>query len=143
LTTPHPAAPPRVRRLWIALAVGASYALVGLAASAMSGRASSPPGRTAWRLAAWAASVGAFLVQVVVGRARLRIPARSAAADAALAAALGALVLAAVAIARSIAHGALGPRLALALVLWPVLVAIPAFVIGFGLAAMITPRVGA
>ena len=93
----------------------------------------------ALRFTAWGLSLIAFVAQVYVERVRLRLPARSVAADAAFATALAALVLAARLAIRAVARGAFEGRFALALVLWPLLLAIPALVAAYGIALMLRP----
>ena len=130
----------RARRLWITLGVALFYAIVGVATSSLNGAESSAVSVRFTRFAAWGLSLVAFLAQVVVERTRLRVGPRSAAADAALATAIGALVLAIRATVHAMSNEAFSGRYALALVLWPLLLAIPAFIDAFGLASMMRPR---
>ena len=130
----------RARRLWITLGVALFYAIVGVAASSLNGAESSAESVWITRFVAWGLSLVAFLAQVVVERTRLRVGPRSAAADAALATAIGALVLAIRTTVHAMSNEAFSGRYALALVLWPLLLAIPAFIVAFGLASMMRPR---
>jgi len=130
----------RARRLWITLGVALFYAIVGVATSSLNGAESSAVSVRITRFVAWGLSLVAFLAQVVVERTRLRVGPRSAAADAALATAIGALVLAVRATVHAMSNEAFSGRYALALVLWPLLLAIPAFIVAFGLASMMRPR---
>ena|SRR5437016_5505617 len=113
-------------RPWIGamIIVGALYCFVGIAFAA--------PARQvhAWRLAAWGVSAAAWASHVAYERFKLRSSARSGAAHVAAAVALGAFGLAAAANIRSLSVASPHPhgRLLLpALVIWPVVTALPAF----------------
>jgi hypothetical protein len=140
LTAPSARPPARERRLWITLGVAVFYAMVGVATSALNGADASTTSVRITRFAAWGVSLVVFLAQVIVERTRLRVHPRSVAADAALATAIGALVLAVRAALHAVSAGRFEERWALALVLWPLLLAMPAFVIAFGLSSMLRPR---
>jgi hypothetical protein len=131
-----------MRRLWIALWVGALYVSIGVSTATISGRATDAQARTAWRLAAWLLSLAAFAAQIAYELRALRRPPRSAAADSAFAAALGAFGLAVVAAARAIQHGVFGARYLAALALWPLVILVPALIVGLALAALLRPREG-
>jgi len=140
LTAPSARPPVRARRLWITLGVALFYAIVGIATSSLNGAEASATLVKLTRFGAWGVSLLAFLAQIVVERTRLRVGPRSVAADAALATAIGALVLAVRATMHAASIGRFEDRYALALVLWPLLLAIPAFIVAFGLASMMRPR---
>lgn len=115
------------RQAWIrpAVVVGVCYALVGILFALPTTHA------RAWRLAAWVVSAFAFAGHIAYERYRLRNPPASSALHVALGAALGAFGLAVGANIHSLSAGSTPHQrtlLLLALVLWPVIVSIPAFV---------------
>ena len=118
-------------KTWVraALILGAVYALVGI------GFALPAYHVKLWRLAAWAVSAIAYAAHVCYEHFRLRSPPRSAALHVASAVALGAFGLAVGANIHSLSLGSTnGHRhlLLLALGLWPVITALPAFLIALG-----------
>jgi hypothetical protein len=120
---------------WIAAIVGAVYAAIGLW---FPNPASPSEQQFAWRLAAWIVSGVVFAGHIAWEQLGSRSPVRATALRAALAAALGAFLLAAVAAVRAWVHGS--ERLvlhAIALVAWPLLVAIPAFLVALAAAAVL------
>ena len=88
----------------------------------------------AWRLAAWIMCAAVYVAHIVYQRVRTSSPPRSTAVHAALAVALGAFLLAASAVIHSlwVQSGNL-TLLLIALVLWPVMTAVPAFLVPFQL----------
>jgi hypothetical protein len=126
--------------LWIVPGVGLVYLVIGQLFALLANGAGSDGTRVAWRLAAWALSAVVFTAHTGHERIRLRSVARTAALRASSAAGVGAFLIAVVVIVRG--HGAPGHAgaRALALVLFPVVTMLPAFVVAFGLAAAI--RVG-
>ena len=90
--------------------------------------------RTAWRLGAFVASGLVFLVHLRHEQMRVATSARRVASHVALAVAIGVLLVAAVGPVR--AYGVGSRQGALALVLWPLLTALPAFVAAWMLAAL-------
>ena len=98
----------------------------------------------AWRLAAWLICFTAFLTHIWFERSRLRSLPRRAALHVAAAVAVGGLGLAAVANIHARVAGSGNLRLlALALVIWPVMTALPAFVVALAVAsglARLRPR---
>jgi len=110
------------------LLVGAVYLAAGIGFGALAAGSASHQMRLTWRLAAWLASAAAFTAHVAYEHFRRRNPPRATAWHTALAVALGAFALAAAANVHSLwvpSSNRLG--LALALVVWPVLAAVPAF----------------
>jgi len=109
--------------------VGVLYAFVGILFALPASHV------TVWRLAAWLVSAVAYAAHICYERFRLRNPPHSAALHIALAVALGAFGLAAGAnihslwVESSTEHRRL---LLLALGLWPVLTALPAFLVALG-----------
>jgi len=92
----------------------------------------------AWRLAAWAVSGIAFGAHLIFDRWRRAGSPASTALHVATGVALGALSLAAAAIAHALATQTGNLRLlTLALVAWPALTALPAFVVALGGAALL------
>jgi hypothetical protein len=124
------------RQSWFraVLLVGAVYALVGilfaLPASYVRG----------WRLAAWEVSGVAYAVHVGYERFRLHNSSLSAALHVALAAALGALGLAVGAIVHSLSATTKSQHqrlLLVALIAWPVITGVPAFLVGLGASGLL------
>src|SRR5207302_1618303 len=98
-------------------------------------RAASNPMRMTWRLAAWAISGAAFAAHIAYEQVRLRSSPGPTALHASLAVALGAFALAVAANVHAQAAASHQPSHFLALVLWPVVTALPAFVVGLAAAA--------
>ena len=89
-----------------------------------------------WRLAAWLTCAVAFAIQIGVEHFRLRNSPRGTALHASGAVALGAFALAAAANIHALTSGTGNQRLlALALVIWPVMAGVPAFVVALFVAA--------
>jgi hypothetical protein len=121
---------------WVIL-VAAAYLVIGLTFAALAGSASSLQARVRWRLVAWALSAAAFAAHIAYERLRLRNSSAATALHTSLAVALGALGLAAAANVHAQASAASrqSPRLLVALVAWPILTAVPAFVVALVAAA--------
>lgn len=124
------------------LIVGTLYFLVGVVFGKLAGQAASNQMRGAWRLAAWVVSAIAFGVHIVYEQVRLGSSPRITAVHVALAAAVGAFGLAAAANVHALTvspqHHSL--LLILSLGIWPVMTALPAFVVAF-VAAILFARV--
>jgi hypothetical protein len=120
-------APSRLRWLRVVLCVGVVYLVVGLAVGTLAGRAASHQMRTTLRLAAWVISAAAFATHIAYEQIRLGSSPGKTALHASLAAALGAFALAVAANVHALAAAVHQPSHTLALVLWPVLTALPAF----------------
>ena len=122
-------------RLPAILGFGVLYFAVGHGFGAMAATATSSQERIAWRLAAWVISALAFAAHIGYGHRRVRGGAGTTALDASLAVALGAFGLAVAAFI----HGATVhhhfPIFALAA--WPVMTAIPAFLVALVVAALL------
>jgi hypothetical protein len=114
----------------VALA-GVLYCVAGIVFGALAGEAASHQVRVAWRWAAWAVSAVAFGAHIVYEQVRLRSPPRITAFHVSSAAALGAFGLA---VAANL-HAQTGPPqqhsllLILSLAIWPVMTALPAFLV--------------
>ena len=122
-------------RILVVLLVGATYLLAGHLFGALAGRAASAQGRVAWRLAAWALSAIVFGAHIIFGSVRARLSASGAALDAAVAVALGAFGLAVAAFMHGVASH---HRFQVwALVIWPVVTAVPAFLVALVMAVLV------
>lgn len=106
-----------------ALLAGLLYLAIGLVTSDLARGAAGP-----WRLAAWVTSLAVFLAHIGYERARLGGTPAPAALHAALAVALGGFGLAAAATWRAVATGHYRGAFALALVAWPAMLGVAAFV---------------
>jgi hypothetical protein len=119
--------------------VGAIYLVASLGFGALAGAAGSHQMRVAWRLAAWATSAVAFGAHIWYEHFTLRSSTRRTALHVAMSAALGAFGLALAANVHARAANTGSPRaLAIALVAWPVLVGLPAFLVALTAAAGLT-----
>ena len=114
------------QQTWIGatLLAGAAYFLIGRLFALPSTHAQ------AWRLAAWGFSGAAFAAHIGYEHFRLRHPTRVMAGHVALAVALGAIALAVAGAIHSLSNAAAKPlSWLLALVIWPAVTAIPAFLV--------------
>ena len=112
------------RQPWIraALLVGVVYFVIGRVFAAPSANL------RLWRLAAWMLSALAYAAHIWYEHFRLRNSTRSTASHVALAVAIGAIGLALAGMMHSVSTtSALRPAWLLALVLWPAVTAVPAF----------------
>ncbi|MDQ6769890.1 MAG: hypothetical protein M3Z54_07885 [Gemmatimonadota bacterium] len=124
----------RFRRVGAVLVVGLVYLVAGLVFASLAKSATSDQVRVGWRWAAWLISAVAFAAHIGYEHLRLRNPPRTTALHASLAVGLGAFGIAVAACLHSrTTHGHFP---AFALVLWPVLTAIPAFVVALAAAAL-------
>jgi hypothetical protein len=91
-----------------------------------------------WRLGAWLICALAFVIHIVLEHFRFRNPAGRTAFHVALSVALGGLGLAVAANVHALSAGT-GNRslLGLALVLWPLITGVPAFLVAFLIAALL------
>ncbi len=127
---------------WLAAAAVTAcvYAAAGVGFAALAGIAGSGRLQVVWRLAAWMVSGLAFAAQVAWERFRLRERPRATAWHAALAVAVGMFLLAGAANLHP--HPAeVSMRLRLALVLWPLITAVPAALAALVLSLLLA-RVG-
>jgi len=110
----------------VALLVGVAYFLIGKLF------ALPPTHLQGWRLAAWIVSAILFGTHILYEHVRRPNPPRSVAAHTAAAVAFGAVLLAVAGMIYSVQIGQARLRLwLLALVLWPVFTAVPAFIAAF------------
>jgi len=119
------------RQSWVRAVInlGVVYALVGIVFAVPASHVK------VWRLAAWMVSATAYAAHIGYERFRLRNSPRSAALHVALAVALGAFGLAVGANIHSLSLGSPNEHqglLLLALGLWPVISALPAFLFALG-----------
>jgi hypothetical protein len=127
------------RTVYAAILLSAAlYGAIGVITAVLAKRAVSP---TPWRLAAWVLSGIVFAAHIIYDRRRNGSSAASTALRVAAAVAVGAFLLAA---AANVNHHPAGRNrsLSLALVAWPLLIMIPAFVaalIATGLLARFRP----
>jgi predicted Na+-dependent transporter len=119
------------RQSWLVIAFsgGVLYAVIGLTFAALAGSAASPQLRVTWRLTAWVLSAVVFAAHVWYERVRRSNAPRTTAWHVCTAVALGGFGLA---LAASIHNGRV---LALALVVWPLLLSVPAYVVALLAAA--------
>ncbi len=121
---------------WIraALLLGLIYFLIGRLFALPANHAH------AWRLAAWMVSAAAYAAHIAYEHFRLRNSARLAALHVAVAVAIGAFLLAVAGMINSLSTAsAIRPAWLLALVAWPAVTAVPAFLVAI-VAGAILPR---
>ena len=126
---------------WVPTVVilGIGYALVGIVFAVPTTHV------RAWRLAAWAVSGMGYAAHIAYERFRLRNPPASAALHVALAVALGAFGLAVGANIHSLSAGSVNQHrqlLLLSLGIWPVMTALPAFLVAFGASVVLERALG-
>lgn len=135
--TPPSASPEGV---WIRVAflIGVVYLAAGVLFGWLAGAAGSPQMRSAWRLMAWLVSAVAFAMHIRYEYVRLRNPAVTLARHVSAAVAIGAFGLALAANIHALTVGSTHRRaLALSLVLWPLVTAIPAFIVALAASAIL------
>lgn len=120
--------------MWLRAVVllGTVYALVGIAFAAPATHVQ------AWRLAAWVVSAMGYAAHIAYERFRLRSAPASAALHVAFAVALGAFGLAVGANIHSLSTGSSYQQrqlLLLSLGIWPLMTALPAFLVALGMNA--------
>ena len=121
--------------------VGVLYLAVGLLSIELAGAADSNQMRSFWRLAAFVISGVIFVAHIAYEHFRFHNTARSTALHAAAAVALGAFALALAANIHDLGSASgYRPRMLIALVAWPLLTAVPAFLVALVLAAGLGAR---
>jgi vacuolar-type H+-ATPase subunit I/STV1 len=132
----------RQRWLRAVLVMGAVYLVTGFVFATLAGWSGSNQVRVVWRLSAWVVSAAAFAAHIGYEHVRLRSRPRTTALHASLGVALGAFGLAVA--ANLHAAAASNPQhthsLASALVLWPVALGLPAFIVALAAAAGLALR---
>jgi hypothetical protein len=116
--------------------LGVVYLVVGITFGTLAGSSVSNQVRVRWRLAAWFASAVAFAAHIGYEHFRLRNAPRTTATHSSLAVALGAFGLALAANVHAYVVGS-GTRPLLALVAWPALCGVPAFIAALAVAAIL------
>ena len=129
---------PRRHWFWTAAFFGVVYYAIGVIFAVLAAGAGSAQSVFAWRLAAYVVSAIAFLFHVRHEYATARSATVTTALHVATGVALGGFFLAVSAMIRAQAAGVgrMG-RYAIALVAWPALTAIPAFVVALAAAALL------
>jgi hypothetical protein len=121
------------RTSWIltALLIGVVYFLIGRGSTL-------PDNQGLWRLAAWLASAAVAATHVGYELFRLNNSARATAMHASVAVAFGAFALAVAANIHDLGSASgYRPRMLVALVAWPVLTAVPAFIVALAAAVVL------
>jgi len=127
------------RKPWIraAIIVGVVYFVVGFVFSALDPFVSNQV-HFIWRLAAWVASAAAYAAHIGYEHFRLNNSPPAKALHAAIAVALGAFLLALSANIHDLGSASgYRPRMLIALVAWPLLTAVPAFLVALAVAAVL------
>jgi hypothetical protein len=126
---------PKYRWVPPALTAGAIYLLVGIGFP----NPSSPSGaQFLWRLAAWGFSAIAFLGHILYEQFHLQNISRTIAFHVSLGVALGAFALSVAANIHGLRTETVNHRLlALSLILWPVITALPAFLVSFACSSIL------
>jgi hypothetical protein len=125
-----------LRWFWAVLVLGALYFVAGIVFAALAKSAVSTEMRSAWRLAAWVVSAVGFAAHLRYEHVLLRSSPRTTAFHVALAVGLGAFALAVSASLHARATQHSFPMIALAI--WPVVTALPAFVVALAVAVLLT-----
>lgn len=125
--------------------LGGVYFIVGVVFGELAKWAASEQGQFRWRLTAWVVSAFVFAAHIAHEHFRLRSRATVLALHVASAAALGAFLLAATATLHAMRLSSHAPYwlYLLALVLWPLMTGVPAFVValvGAKVLALVSPR---
>ena len=128
------------RQGWLstAILVGVLYLAVGIASAALAGAAAANQMQFFWRLSAFVISAVVFAGHIAYEHFRLHHTARPTAWHTSVAVAFGAFGLALVANIHDL-ESASGyrPRMLIALVAWPLLTAVPAFIVALAAAAVL------
>ena len=118
--------------IWAALLAGVAYLVIGRLFALPVDNAH------AWRLAAWLVSGVVFAAHIGYEHIRLRSPALTTATHAATGVALGGFGLAVAGALHSLnATSTIRPAWLLALVAWPLITAIPGFLVALGIASLL------
>jgi hypothetical protein len=129
------------RQPWVraVILVGVVYGVVGILFGSLANPSVSAEVRVMWRLAAWVASAFVYAAHIGYESFRLGHSPRSTALHTAMAAGLGAFILAVAATVHSLSAASNTPhwRFLVALVAWPVVTALPAFLVALLVAAVL------
>ena len=133
---PHIMDTPR-RQSWfgIAIVIGILYGVIGIVFALPANEV------RMWRLAAWVVSAALYATHIGYEHLRLRNPVLAIASHAAVAVAIGAFMLASAATIHKAVAASPAPysRFLLALIVWPIVTATPAFVVAL-FASMVLAR---
>jgi len=126
----------RLKWFWVVLLVAVLYLVAGLVSAALARSAGSSQAREAWRLAAWVISAVAFAAHIWYEHVGLSSTPRTTAFHPALAVGLAGFGLA---VSASLHGRAMNhPFPATALAVWPVMTALPAFVVALVVAVVLS-----
>ena len=126
----------RQRWLRAAILAGVLYLAASIASAALARAAASDQMRSFWRLSAFVVSAVILAAHVAYEQLRFRNTARQAAWHASVGAAFGGFAIALAANIHDLgAATGYRPRMLVALVAWPVLTAVPAFIVALVVAA--------
>jgi vacuolar-type H+-ATPase subunit I/STV1 len=131
------------RKRWLRAVglLGVVYFVIGIAFGAFASWSASNSMRVTWNRLAFLASAVAFAVHIGYEHFRFGNSPRITASHASIAVALGAFALALVANIHDLwSASGYRPRMLIALVAWPLLTAVPAFIVALVLAAGLTLR---
>ncbi len=126
------------RQRWLStvVLVGVVYLVVGITSAALAAAAASDKMRFLWRLAAFIISALVFAAHIAYEHFRFRNTTPLTAWHASVAVAFGAFALALVANIHDLGSASgYRPRMLIALVAWPLLTAVPAFIVALVVAA--------
>jgi hypothetical protein len=126
------------RQRWLRMVVltGVLYAVIGITSSTLAGWSASDQMRGAWRLLAFLTSGVVFAIHIGYEHFRLGNSSLITASHAAMAVAVGAFGLAVAANIHDLgAASGYRPRMLIAFVAWPLLTAVPAFLVALVAAA--------
>jgi hypothetical protein len=126
------------RQRWLStvILVGLLYLAVGITSATLAGAAASDQMRFFWRLSAFVISALVFAAHIAYEHFRLRNTTRPTAWHASVAVAFGAFALALAANIHDLGSASgYRPRMLIALVAWPLLTAVPAFIVALVVAA--------
>ncbi len=120
---------------------GMAYFVIGVAFGELAGAASSDQTRVIWRLGAWFASGVAFAAHIWYEHFSMRHVPRWTAMHTSLSVAIGAFALAAMANIHDLSSTTgYRPIMLIALIAWPLLTAVPAYGVAWGVAAFFSWR---
>jgi len=127
--------PDRLRLVRRILLIGVIYVIVGVTTGTLAGTTVSNRMQFIWRLSAFIISAGVLTLHVAYEHFRLRNPVRTTTCHSAIAAAIGGLGLALAANIHDLTSASgYRPRMLIALVAWPFITAVPAFIVALVLA---------
>jgi hypothetical protein len=129
------------RKRWISVAIllGVLYFVVGVGFGVLANTGVSDQVRFMWRLGAWAASAVVYAAHISYEHFRLGNSSRTTALHAGMAVALGGFLLAVAATVHSMMVPSHAPywRYLIALVAWPIITGLPAFLVALTMTAVL------